>query len=142
MTTQPCCRRCRSQTIVGWECAACGEDQRPPLAPLPLIAGKQSRREPALGAVPLTDRRPEHTNYQDTGCRFHSACLSCPFSVCIEERWSGGQKAIVLQYQVNALVADGWDVGAIAERFGISKRQAYRYGAYRIGRGPGAKGET
>lgn len=70
----------------------------------------------------------DFTEYQDEGCRFWEACLSCPFSRCIFEL-PGGARAVYLSERNRAmrtLFDRGWSVLRLAEYFSITRRSVYR----------------
>ena len=74
------------------------------------------------------DRPPELTHYRDEGCRFWSACLSCPFARCLFEEPGGARHALnaVRDGEIRRLFAAGEPAVAIAERFGVTRRTVYR----------------
>ena len=74
------------------------------------------------------DRPPEQTHYRDEGCRFWSACLSCPFTRCLFEEPGGARQALnaARDGEIRQLFAAGERAVDIAERFGVSRRTVYR----------------
>ena len=87
------------------------------------------------GAVALDMRRrarrdalPEHTQYADTGCDVHPSCLTCPLVRCRYDE-PGGARKLFSEDRDRAIVSmqrEGVPVGAIARRFGVSKRTVFR----------------
>jgi hypothetical protein len=72
---------------------------------------------------------PEHTAYFDTGCELHSSCLTCPLVRCRYDEPGGARKLrsedrdrSILELQRESRLP----VGAIAKRFGISRRTVFR----------------
>jgi hypothetical protein len=74
------------------------------------------------------DRVPEMTQYQDEGCRFWHACLSCPFPCCVFELPGGPNRAIhaFRDGEIRRLYAAGVPAVEIADRFGVTRRSVYR----------------
>ncbi|MGE0544345.1 MAG: helix-turn-helix domain-containing protein [Dehalococcoidia bacterium] len=74
------------------------------------------------------DRVPELTHYQDEGCRFWHACLSCPFPCCIFELPGGPSRAMhaFRDGEIRRLYAAGTSAVEIAGRFGVTRRSVYR----------------
>ena len=94
-------------------------------------------------AVSGWDRPPELTHYRDEGCRFWSACLSCPFTRCLFEEPGGARRALnaARDGEIRRLFAAGEPAVAIAEQFGVTRRTIYRVlggvGRQEGGRRPG-----
>ena len=74
------------------------------------------------------DRVPELTHYRDEGCRFWSACLTCPFARCLFEEPGGARHALnaARDGEIRRRYAAGEPAVAIAEQFGIARRTVYR----------------
>ena len=74
------------------------------------------------------DRVPELTHYQDEGCRFWHACLSCPFPCCVFELPGGPNRAMnaFRDGEMRRLYAAGTSAVEIADRFGVTRRSVYR----------------
>jgi hypothetical protein len=87
------------------------------------------------------DRVPELTHYQDEGCRFWRACLSCPFPCCVFELPGGPNRAMhaFRDVEIRRLHAAGSSAVEIADRFGVTRRSVYRIlgGVRRRGRAAG-----
>lgn len=70
---------------------------------------------------------PEYTEYRDTGCDLHPACLSCPFERCRYdtprgERWklnTGRDREIIRLFLAGASPA-------LAQRYGLTERSIFR----------------
>jgi hypothetical protein len=91
---------------------------------LPLIP----EDEIAAYAGSARDRVPELTHYQDEGCRFWRACLSCPFPCCVFELPGGPNRAMhaFRDGEIRRLYAAGTPAVEIADRFGVTRRSVYR----------------
>lgn len=79
----------------------------------------ERRREDAL---------PENRRWVDDGCEVSPSCLSCPLERCRYDV-PGGLAAVAREARagtIRELYAAGEPVGAIAARFGISKRTVFR----------------
>jgi hypothetical protein len=74
------------------------------------------------------DRVPELTHYQDEGCRFWHACLSCPFPCCVFELPGGPSRAMhaFRDGEIRRLYAAGTSAVEIADRFSVTRRSVYR----------------
>jgi hypothetical protein len=85
--------------------------------------------EPHRGrrGAPL-DRVPELTHYQDEGCVVWHSCLSCPLARCIydDPRQGRGAGVRLRDAQIARLYREGWTAGAIAARYGITRRSVFR----------------
>ncbi len=82
------------------------------------------------------DALPEHTQYTDTGCDVHPSCLTCPLVRCRYDE-PGGVRKVYSEDRDRAIVSmqrEGVPVGAIARRFGVSRRTVFR--ALARGRNP------
>ena len=79
--------------------------------------------------LPIVDRNLDDGYFPDTGCVIHPSCLSCPMERCIYDEPQEGRRetqqrrdqAIYRQY-----LAQGHDIRALAERFGVSRRTVHR----------------
>jgi hypothetical protein len=71
---------------------------------------------------------PELTHYQDEGCRFWHACLSCPFPCCVFELPGGPNRAMhaFRDGEIRRLYAAGTPAIELADRFGVTRRSVYR----------------
>jgi hypothetical protein len=74
------------------------------------------------------DARPEETSYTDTGCVHHSACLTCPFAVCVFEDTQRRQREVEDRGKVVLRMrAEGATIDHITMALGCSRRTVYRY---------------
>jgi hypothetical protein len=74
------------------------------------------------------DALPEHTQYADTGCDVHPSCLTCPLVRCRYDS-PGGVRKVYSEDRDRAIVRaqrEGVPLGAIAQRFGVSRRTVFR----------------
>jgi len=78
---------------------------------------------------PRRDALPEHTDYVDTGCDLHPSCLSCPLVRCRYDE-PGGARRLISDERDREIVRLRRDadlpIGAIAARFGVSRRTVFR----------------
>lgn len=73
------------------------------------------------------DALPEHTRYVDTGCRVHPSCLTCPLARCrFDDPGLSGLDSAERDRSIVDLQRRGQTVGAIATRFGVSRRTVFR----------------
>ena len=75
-----------------------------------------------------SDALPEHTHYPDTGCDVHPRCLTCPLVRCRYDE-PGGARRLYSEDRDRSIVGlqrEGVPVGAIARRFGVSRRTVFR----------------
>jgi hypothetical protein len=91
---------------------------------------QEERRVVALdfGRRARRDALPEHTQYADTGCDVHPSCLTCPLVRCRYDE-PGGVRKVFSEGRDRAIVGmqrEGVPVGAIARRFGVSRRTVFR----------------
>ncbi len=65
--------------------------------------------------------------YQDTGCAFAPACLSCPFDVCLEENGAGAHAGLLALRDrlIRRAAAVGYPTQELARRFELSAHQVY-----------------
>jgi transposase-like protein len=93
----------------------------------------ERREEGGLIAINLARRArrdglPEHTQYADTGCDVHPQCLTCPLVRCRYDE-PGGVRRVFNEDRDRSIVrlqSEGVHVGAIARRFGVSRRTVFR----------------
>jgi hypothetical protein len=82
-----------------------------------------------LPARPRRDALPEHTDYADTGCDLHPSCLACPLERCRYDE-PGGARRLASDERDRSVLSlrndAGLPIGAIAGRFGISRRTVFR----------------
>jgi hypothetical protein len=74
------------------------------------------------------DALPEHTQYADTGCSVHPNCLTCPLVRCRYDEPGGARKLFseARDRSIVGLQRQGVSIGAIARRFGVSRRTVFR----------------
>lgn len=85
----------------------------------------------------LLGERP--STFSDDGCDLHPACLTCPFAKCRYDVSHDGRKLAkeVRDSEVIGIAAtEGLDARELGQRFGVSKRTAYRI----LERGRSARG--
>jgi transposase-like protein len=79
---------------------------------------------------------PEETDYKDTGCDLHPACLTCPFEYCRYDKHTTRPQNIGLvafekyrvdNQQARQLRREGMTVQRISEHLNISKRTVLRW---------------
>ena len=77
---------------------------------------------------PRRDALPEHTSYADTGCDIHVSCLTCPLPRCRYDEPGGARKLLSDERDrtILELRREGRPIGAIASRFGVSRRTVFR----------------
>ncbi len=83
--------------------------------------------EPDLPAP--RDSRPEHVQYRDEGCDVAPECLSCPLPRCRydDPGWLKRQTRMERDRRVLAAKREeGLGPGALAARFGLSRRTVHR----------------
>jgi hypothetical protein len=71
---------------------------------------------------------PEHTEYRDTGCNLHAACLTCPFERC---RYDAPRAARVnmnadRDREIVRLFLAGVPPVAIGRRVALTERSVFR----------------
>ena len=91
-------------------------------------SGLEGVQLPLLSVGAAVDRVPELTHYQDEGCRFWRACLSCPFPRCVFEEPGGPRRLLTARRddEIRRLHAAGEPAVTIAARFKITRRSVYR----------------
>ena len=84
--------------------------------------------DPGLLRPVRTDAYPEHTHYEDTGCRFHPACLTCPEVSCLFEVTAAVRRARTDKRpgQARLLKSRGYSPDAAAALLGVRRRQYFR----------------
>lgn len=73
--------------------------------------------------------------YRDTGCRLHSACLTCPFAVCVYEAPGSTKELMRDQAEAKAtakaeavkLLDAGTPVPVVAQQMRVSTRTVHRW---------------
>ncbi len=86
------------------------------------------RRAIITGGGRDPDQPPELLDYQDTGCRLWSACLSCPFPECFYGLPAGARQALS-QFRaplMRSLYDADVPLAEIAARFAVTERTVYR----------------
>jgi transposase-like protein len=78
--------------------------------------------------LPRRDALPEHTQYVDSGCDIHPSCLTCPLVRCRYHEPGGARKLLSDERDASiiAMQRKGRPIGAIARRFGVSRRTVFR----------------
>ncbi len=67
---------------------------------------------------------------QDTGCRYHPECLTCPFDDCYLDRKEGSPRAALRaekQRQVIEAFHSGVSIEILTRQFLLSERTIYRW---------------
>ena len=75
----------------------------------------QHRANPVLAVV-----------YEDQGCRYWRACLSCPLPACVDD-WPDPEEGFTAMRDavIAELVGRGYSIDTIAQWFGLSRRVVY-----------------
>jgi len=86
-----------------------------------------ARREALRQAQP-EDPLPEHYRYRDEGCELAPSCLRCPFPACKYDDPAAWHNALRERRnrELRRLRRNGWSIGDLAERYGLSKRSVHR----------------
>ena len=85
--------------------------------------------EPDPDPAPPDDPRPEHVDYRDEGCDLAPECLACPLPRCRHDD-PGWLRRDAKEKRNRDLLAvrrdEGLGVGALADRFGLSRSMVHR----------------
>ena len=55
------------------------------------------------------------------GCRVAASCFSCPLPDCVQDDDRAARNAAIIR-----LTAEGWSAGALAVRYGLTRRHVFR----------------
>ena len=85
--------------------------------------------EPDPDPAPPDDPRPEHVDYRDEGCELAPECLACPLPRCRHDDPGWLRREAKEKRNRDLLAArrdEGLGVGALANRFGLSRSMVHR----------------
>ena len=85
--------------------------------------------EPDPDPAPPDDPRPEHVDYRDEGCEVAPECLACPLPRCRYDDPGWLRREAKEKRNRDLLAArrdEGLGVGALADRFGLSRSMVHR----------------
>lgn len=73
-----------------------------------------------------SDALPETFAYEDTGCRVHSRCLTCPLVQCVYEADHVRREALPARNaRIVEMFAAGMSMVEIGKHFGVSRQAVY-----------------
>ena len=76
------------------------------------------------------DSFPERAKYTDDGCRYHPACLTCPFTVCVMHELRPSRIRAYFNAprdeRIRELKAAGVPVPVITREFGVTERTVFK----------------